>query len=146
MDNSIIEMLYQTAKEDPEIMQRITFEILESESIHDYSVIKNFVKDVKALGAKVAIDDFGSGYSNFEHILNLDIDYLKIDGSLIKNLDKDDTKMELIIETIVSFSKKTNIETIAEFVHSKKVYEKVKKLNLNYSQGFYFSEPKGEIN
>ena len=144
-DEEIMEFLHNSVKNYPKLFKYITFEILEDDAIYNYQSLKDFIIFIKSKGSKVAIDDFGSGYSNFEHILNLDIDYLKIDGSLIKNLDKDDTKMELIIETIVNFSKKTKIETIAEFLHSEKVWQKVKKLNIDYSQGYYFSKPKRDI-
>ncbi|NPA55468.1 MAG: bifunctional diguanylate cyclase/phosphodiesterase [Epsilonproteobacteria bacterium] len=128
----------------PELFEYITFEILEDDAISNYDELKNFIHLVKSKGSEVAIDDFGSGYSNFEHILNLDIDYLKIDGSLIKNINHD-KKSELIVETIIVFANKTGIKTIAEFVHSKEVLQKVKELGIDYSQGFYLGEPQPNI-
>lgn len=70
--------------------------------------------NVKNMGAKIAIDDFGSGYSNFEHLARLNVDIIKIDGSLIKNIDVN-KNAEIITQTIVSFAKKLNIECVAEF-------------------------------
>jgi len=137
-------LMYQLLEKYPEIFKYITFEILEDDAINNYEELKKFITLVKKYGSKVAIDDFGSGYSNFAHVLNLDIDYLKIDGSLIKNLEND-KKMEVIVETIVDFAKKTDMEVIAEFVYSKGVLQKVKELNIDYSQGFYLGEPKGDI-
>ena len=128
----------------PNTVKYITFEILESEAVGDYKSLQQFIKKVKSKGASIAIDDFGSGYSNFAHILNLDIDYLKIDGSLIKNLDKDE-KMGVIVETIVEFSKKVGMKTIAEFVSNKEIYKKVKEYKIDYTQGFYLGEPKGDL-
>ncbi len=66
---------------------RLVFEILESENLSDYDFLEEFVLKYKKLGVKIAIDDFGSGYSNFIRIIRLKPDYLKIDGSLIKNID-----------------------------------------------------------
>ena len=103
-----------------------------------------FIKTVKALGSKIAIDDFGSGYSNYEYILRLNVDYIKIDSSLIKNIATDKNS-QVLIETIVDFTKKLNIQTIAEFVHSKEVYDEVKKLKIDFSQGFYLGEPGPKI-
>ena len=68
-----------------ETAKRVVFEILESEGLQNYTIIKSFIDDVKSLGCKIAIDDFGSGYSNFDHIISLDVDYIKIDASMIKN-------------------------------------------------------------
>ena len=119
---------------------QITFEIVESEGIEEFEEVNKFIKNAKNLGCKIAIDDFGTGYSNFEYIIKLDIDIIKIDGSLIKNIHID-KNMELTVSTIVTFSKALNITTVAEFVHNKKVYEYVKKLGIDYSQGYYFHEP-----
>lgn len=124
-----------------EIAKRITFEILESEGIENYQVVHDFIHEMKEYGCKMAIDDFGAGYSNFEHILRLDVNYLKIDSSLIKNIDAD-IYSQIIVETIVNFVKKLEIEIIAEFVHSERVHQKVKALGVDYSQGYYIGEPK----
>lgn len=113
---------------------------MESEEIENYSQVEEFINTVKSYGCKVAIDDFGSGYSNFNRILNLNIDYLKIDASIIKNILNDKTS-ETIVKFIIDLTRDMNIKTIAEFVHSKEIFEKVKELGIDYSQGFYISEP-----
>ena len=120
--------------------QKLIFELLESEEIENYSQVEEFINTVKSYGCKVAIDDFGSGYSNFNRILNLNIDYLKIDASIIKNILNDKTS-ETIVKFIIDLTRDMNIKTIAEFVHSKEIFEKVKELGIDYSQGFYISEP-----
>ena len=117
-----------------------TAEILESESIDNYEIIKDFIDTIKAFGCRVAIDDFGSGYSNFERLFQLNIDYIKIDGSIIKNIDKD-RQLKIIAETITQFAKKSNIKVVAEFVHSKEVVKILNDLKIDYMQGFYFSPP-----
>ncbi len=122
----------------------LVFEILESEGIENYKDVTRFLRNLKSLGAKLAIDDFGSGYSNFEYILKLDVDYLKIDGSLIKNIDVNEDA-QIITSTIVEFAKKLKIKTIAEFVHNKEIYEKVKNLDFDYVQGFYIGKPKKSL-
>ncbi len=126
-----------------EIADKITFEILESEDIQDrdYEAIIEFITKIKSYGCEVAIDDFGSGYSNFEKLLKLDIDLLKIDGTLIKNIDKD-KNAELIVKTMINFSKNAGIRVVAEFVHSKEVLAKLKELDIDYVQGYYLGEPK----
>ncbi len=128
-------------EQNPDIASRTVFEITESEGIFNFDVMIDFIRDVKALGCKIAIDDFGTGYSNFEYIVKLNVDYIKIDASIIKNLDKDRNSY-IIAKMIVNAAKELGILTIAEFVHSKEVQEKCLELGIDFSQGFYFSEPK----
>ena len=123
-----------------DIASLIIFEILESESIEDYSKVVNFITLVKELGSKIAIDDFGSGYSNFAYLLKLKPDYIKLDGSFIKNIDTDKNSY-LIAKTIIDFAHALGMKTIAEFVHSKEVFEVVKSLGVDEFQGYYFSQP-----
>lgn len=122
------------------VSNRVVFEILEDENIKSYEVLKLFIDEVKALGCKIAIDDFGSGYSNFEHLLKMNIDYLKIDASLIKNIAKDETSYK-ITKTIIEFAKSLNLQTIAEYVENEEIFKIVRELGADYSQGYFFSEP-----
>jgi len=122
------------------LAERVCFEILETEEIENYQVIANFVSEVRKLGCKVSIDDFGSGYSNFSHLLNLHFDYLKIDASLIKDIHKDKHK-QIIVKTIVTFARELGIKTIGEFVESKEIYDFITEIGIDYSQGYYFSAP-----
>jgi diguanylate cyclase (GGDEF)-like protein len=122
----------------------VIFEILESEGIENYDAILGFIEKVKAFGAKIAIDDFGSGYSNFERIGELRVDFIKIDGSLIKNIDKND-EMKIIAKTIVTFAKELGIKTIAEYVHSAEILECVQEIGIDYAQGFYIGKPSCDI-
>ncbi|MBU3014894.1 GGDEF domain-containing phosphodiesterase [Poseidonibacter lekithochrous] len=122
------------------VSNKVVFEILEDENVKDYSHLILFVDQIKDLGCKVAIDDFGSGYSNFEHILKMNIDYLKIDASLIKNIATDENSYQ-ITKTIVEFAKNLNLQTIAEYVENKEIFELTKELGVDYSQGYYFSPP-----
>ncbi|HBD93631.1 MAG TPA: hypothetical protein DC057_05620 [Spirochaetia bacterium] len=92
----------------------------------------------------MAIDDFGSGYSNFDHIISLDVDYIKIDASMIKNIDKE-RESQIITKTIVNFSKELNMKTVSEYVHSLAVFNKVKELGVDFSQGYFFGEPTIDI-
>lgn len=119
---------------------RIIFEILESEGIENYKEVTDFIAHMKSLGAKIAIDDFGTGYSNFEHILNLSIDYIKIDGTLIKGM-KNSHKNRIIVETIVDFAKKIGSKTIAEFVCDEETLVISKELGVDCLQGFHIGKP-----
>lgn len=119
---------------------RVFVEILESEGIDNYNYTIEIIERMKSNGIKIAIDDFGTGYSNFAYIISLDIDILKIDGSLVKGVHADRTKQS-ILESIIFFSKELNIKTVAEFVSDKETYDKVKELNINYVQGYYLDKP-----
>ena len=135
----IIEML-----KEYNIASKVVFEIVESEGIQDFTYVNNFIDRVKELGCKIAIDDFGSGYSNFEYLIKLNADYIKIDGSLIKDILLNKSNQEIVI-TIVDFAKRQGFKTIAEFVSSKEIFDKIKELGLDYAQGYYIHEPKPEI-
>ncbi|MEA1956602.1 MAG: EAL domain-containing protein [Campylobacterota bacterium] len=119
---------------------RVVFEILETEEITEFDLINSFAKDVKELGAKLAIDDFGSGYSNYNYIIKLNVDFLKIDSSLIMNIDKDE-KIAIVVESIINSSHKLGLKTIAEYVSSKKIMDKVKELGVDFIQGYHIDKP-----
>ena len=122
------------------ISNRVVLEIVESEGIENFDDVSQFIKEMKGIGCKIAIDDFGTGYSNFDYLMKLNVDYVKIDGSMIKNIDTDENA-QLVIKLIVEFAQKLNIKTIAEFVHSEAVYNKVKEMGIDYSQGFHLGKP-----
>ncbi len=123
---------------------RIIIELLESEAIEDFEKIEEFIKIVRSYGAKIAIDDFGSGYSNFIYLTKINPDFIKIDGSLIKNIHEGEKSL-IITKNIHNFAKEIGCKTIAEFVHNKEVLNIVEKLNIDGVQGYYIAEPKVEI-
>ncbi len=123
--------------------KQILFEILESEDFNNYEEVIDFIHRVKRYGCKIAIDDFGSGYSNFKRILELDIDFIKIDGSLIKQID-DDPNIEVVVQTILEFAHNAKLKSVAEFVHSESVFNKVTSMGFDLLQGYYIGEPSKE--
>jgi PAS domain S-box-containing protein len=135
------EEVYKLLEQYENDNDRIVFELLEDERVKDFKSIRRFIRKVKNKGVQIAIDDFGSGYSNFERLLDFEPDILKIDGSLIKNIEKDKFSRN-IIETIVTFAKKQNILTIAEYVENESIFNLLYEIGVDYSQGFYFGEPK----
>ncbi|MEJ2372580.1 MAG: GGDEF domain-containing protein [Sulfurimonas sp.] len=126
------------------IGQRVCFEIVETESIQKFDVIEKFINEVKSYGAKISIDDFGTGYSNFEYLMRLQADYIKIDGSIIKNI-VNDKKSALITSIIVSFAKEMNMKTIGEFVENEDIDKKLKELGVDKSQGYFIERPKEKL-
>ncbi|WP_323651153.1 EAL domain-containing response regulator [Aliarcobacter butzleri] len=118
----------------------LSFEILESEEIVDFEEVSRFISEVKKFECLVGIDDFGAGYSNFHLLSKLKISFIKIDGSLIQNIHNS-KDLEIIVRTISNIAKEFNVKTVAEFVANEEIYNKVKELNIDYSQGFYFDKP-----
>lgn len=135
------DFILRTLENNSNIAAKLTFELLETEEINDFNALKEFIKKVKAFGVSIAIDDFGSGYSNYNYLLELDVDIIKIDGSLIKNIDKSENN-QLVVRSIIEFAKLANIKTVAEFVASQEIEKVVTELGVDYGQGFYYSAPK----
>lgn len=124
--------------------ERIVFELVESEKIDNNDLVKSFLAQLKRLGCQIAIDDFGSGYSNYAYMLEMGIDLIKIDGSLIVNIDKDKDKQR-IVSSIISIAHDLGMETVAEYVNSHAVYEMVVFLGTDYVQGIYIAAAAEEL-
>ncbi len=120
--------------------KRLILELVESEGIENFAQVSHFIEQVKAYGCRIAIDDFGSGYSNFIYLMKLKADYIKIDGSLIRDMDVD-LNARAIVQAIVSYAKESGISTIAEFVENETVLNLVKEMGIDFSQGYHFSPP-----
>jgi PAS domain S-box-containing protein len=136
MRQKILSLLEQHKKD----ANRIVFELLEDEGIKDFEVVKRFISVVKEYGVKIAIDDFGAGYSNFERLLDYQPDILKIDGCLIRDIETSSYSLSAV-KSIVTFAKEQNIQTIAEFIENESIFNIIKELGVDYSQGYYFGEP-----
>lgn len=118
----------------------ITLEFLESEGIQDFEATKNFCEIMKKYGAFIAIDDFGKGYSNFNYFLDVPFDILKIDGSLVKKVN--DYKGYLLLKSIVDYTKKLGIKTVAEFVEDEEIFNQLNTIGIDMYQGYYIDKPK----
>jgi len=124
--------------------KRLIIELLEDETIHNFDEVLKFIKELKQMGVRVAIDDYGSGYSNLERVFQFEPDFIKIDGSIIKGIVDDKTK-EAITKSAVYLAKEIGVKTIAEFVADKDIYDKCIEIEIDFLQGYYISEPKLEI-
>jgi len=141
-DLASIEMknwLYKRLEEDS-VGSLVCFEIVETEAFSDLEVLKEFYSKIKELGAELAVDDFGSGYSNYEYLSIIKPDYIKVDGSLVSRI-LESKEIESLIRYILMFAKEMNIKTVAEFVSSEELCKKVEELGFDYGQGFYFGKP-----
>lgn len=122
----------------------IVFEITERETVTNFSVLEKFVINLKMAGYKFAIDDFGSGFSSFHYIKKFPIDYLKIDGEFILNINRD-KKDKAFVHSILTLAKELNVKTVAEFVEDEEIVETLKEMGIDYMQGFHIGKPKSSF-
>jgi len=143
MNHDLMNFIYDYAKKH-KVFKKLVLEIVESEEIEDSEFISSIISRFKEKGVRIAIDDFGSGYSNYDYLISLQADYVKIDGSMTKHILEDERTAE-VVKSIVNFAKKSNMKTIAEFVSSKEISDKVKSLGVDFAQGFYYGKAEPEL-
>jgi len=131
----------QKYKIDP---SRVVLELLEDITTLDNQVILNQLDHLRALGFKIAIDDFGAESSNLSRLLEIDPDYIKIDGAFIKNI-LEDKKSQVIVDAVIMICRANGIKIIAEYIHNEDVQNKIVSLGIDYSQGYYFGAPQPEL-
>ncbi|MBB5020859.1 EAL domain-containing response regulator [Desulfurispira natronophila] len=124
--------------------QQVIFEILEGASVYASKGSIDQLHALKDLGCQIALDDFGAEHSNFSRLLDLQADYIKIDGMFIRHLDSD-PRSESITRAIINLASSLKMQTVAEFVCSEEVYHKVVELGISHSQGFYVGKPLPKI-
>jgi diguanylate cyclase (GGDEF)-like protein len=144
LDNKIYNLILEELEKNKEFASWLVVELLEYELVEELEIILVRLLKIKEYGVKIAVDDFGSGYSNYAMFQTLPIDILKIDGSLIKDIDSSEISYK-ITNSIVLLAKELGITTVAEFVHSEAVYDKVKSLEIDDVQGYYIAKPEPKI-
>ena len=122
--------------------ENFVFEILEDEDVDEYETLLHFVNSIHKLGGKISIDDFGSGYSNLQHLLNISADFLKIDGSIVKECCNSKDSANLI-RLISSWRRLGSHDTgiVAEYVENEEIQDKLLQYSIDFSQGYLFSKP-----
>ncbi|MBV5279587.1 MAG: EAL domain-containing protein, partial [Campylobacteraceae bacterium] len=123
-----------------QIGNRLILELLESEEIITSVKFLPFVEEMRSLGVRFALDDFGSGYSNFSFVLQMHPYFLKIDGSLIKNIMTDKNSYN-VVQAIVAFAKEIDVQVIAEFVENEEIVQALQTCGIHWMQGYHFSIP-----
>jgi EAL domain-containing protein (putative c-di-GMP-specific phosphodiesterase class I) len=121
------------------IGSHLTVEIVETEQIQDLEMVNEFIFALKKSGVLIAIDDFGSGFCNFDNIVKLDIDYVKLDGSLVSKIH--DKKYRIILESMVNICHDLGIKTIAEYISDESIMELAQSIGVDYLQGFHLHKP-----
>ena len=139
-DRSWLRALVSHVKGKPEIAKRLMIEITETAALDDFEDSARFVAAVRDLGCKVALDDFGSGYTSFRHLKSLTVDVVKIDGSFVINLGENPDNL-LFIRTLLNLADGFGITTVAECVQSEQDANLLKAEGVDYLQGFYYGRP-----
>ncbi|MEA2092037.1 MAG: EAL domain-containing protein, partial [Campylobacterota bacterium] len=103
-------------------------------------IVQKFITKLKTYGSKILIDDFGTGYSNFSYFSDLDIDIVKIDGSIVSEIETNERKLHMLT-SIHKFSNGMDMKNVAEFVETKEVAILLREIGVEYAQGYYFSPP-----
>jgi diguanylate cyclase (GGDEF)-like protein len=144
LEEKFVEFIEQTRIRYGINSDRIYFEILEESSILTNPLAEKHLNQLTQLGYHLCLDDFGVQCSNFAQLGNLDLDIVKIDGIYIKDIDIN-KKSQTVTESILFFTHKIGVKTVAEFVHSAQVYEIVKSMGVDYAQGYFLGEPKPDL-
>ena len=140
LNHDLINDMFRTFKQDLHTSARIDIELLESENLENAQEVQYFIDRAHSFGSKILIDDFGTGYSNFTYFSNLDVDLIKIDGSIVKEITTNERKLHML-KSIHEFSSGMDMENVAEFVETKEIALMLKKLGITYAQGYYFGKP-----
>ncbi len=120
---------------------RICFEITETEEITDIKVAQHFISEMRNEGCTFALDDFGSGLSSFTYLKELSVDYLKIDGSFVRDITRNSIDRS-IVEGVVTVGDKIGLPTIAEFVEDEETLQLLKRIGVDYAQGWHLGKPR----
>ncbi|MCG8547607.1 MAG: EAL domain-containing protein [Alphaproteobacteria bacterium] len=139
-DRSWLRALVGLVKGKPDIANRLIIEITETAALHDFEDSARFVAAVRDLGCKVALDDFGSGYTSFRHLKSLTVDVVKIDGSFVMNV-ADNPDNLLFIRTLLNLAEGFGMKTVAECVQSPKDAKLLQEEGVNFMQGYYYGRP-----
>lgn len=138
-NRNMLRMIFKYMQEAPH-PENFVFEIVESEEIGDYEYIKGFADCIHEYGAKIAIDDFGSGFSNIMHVLKIGADYIKIDGAIIRTIISE-PRCRDFIEFMNSWCKKMGQKLICEYIENEEIQRVMEEIGVPFSQGYYFSKP-----
>lgn len=120
--------------------EKITFEVTETVAAGSLVFTKRFIREIKQFGCKFSLDDFGTGYSSYSYLKSLDVDYLKIDGSFIKDIANSPTDV-VMVNSMNEIAHSLELETIAEYVENMKIHAILKEIGVDYAQGWGIQKP-----
>jgi len=131
----------QAMRENLRIAPHLCFEITETAAISNLESVQSLIEDLKTLGCRFALDDFGSGLSSFAYLQNMGVDYLKIDGAFVRDMVRDPINAAMV-EAIAKVARIMGIRTIAEYVEDQATADALQAMGVDYGQGHYFAEAK----
>jgi diguanylate cyclase (GGDEF)-like protein len=140
-DKEFLEFVIQRFEEHNLPPQKICFEVTETAAIANLTHATHFIKALKALGCRFALDDFGSGLSSFAYLKNLPVDFIKIDGMFVKDIVDDPIDLAMV-KSINDMAQVMGKQTIAEFVENDAILEKLRKIGVDYAQGYGIDRPR----
>ncbi len=120
--------------------EAITFEVTETAAISNIQSAQAFIEEFRALGCRFALDDFGCGLSSFSYLQNLPVDYLKIDGSFVVDIDVNDVNRAMV-DAINQIGHVMGIETVCEFVENERIVHVLREIGVDYAQGYHIGRP-----
>ncbi|MFP4362272.1 MAG: EAL domain-containing protein [Spirochaetia bacterium] len=144
-DESLIEFIMDRSARYAGAPKYFCFELTETAAIQNFTKAQKFITILKAEGFTFALDDFGTGFSSFSNLKRLPVDYLKIDGSFVKDIDADPINRALV-ESVNNIGHVFNLKTIAEFVKNERIMDKVTEIGVDYAQGYGIAKPIPFIN
>lgn len=139
-DDRFLEFLEMALRRNPELASTLCFEITETVAVANFGRAREVIQTVKQFGCQFALDDFGSGMSSFGYLKNLPVDYLKIDGSLVRQIDTNPTDLAML-DAINRIGQVLNLQTVAEFVESERSLQLLRDIGINYAQGYAIHRP-----
>lgn len=139
-DNELLAWLQDNGSIKSEHFGKVLFEVTETAALSNINSANNFISALNSRGSQFALDDFGMGFSSFNYLKQLSVDYLKIDGSFIQNLPRDSMNQNLV-RSIVEVAHKLHKETIAEFVEDKETLRMVRNYGSDHAQGYFIGRP-----
>ncbi len=140
VNDYMLKLIDEALRQDGVPVEKIIFEITETVAIKKLEVAQRFIAMAKARGCRVSLDDFGSGYSSFAYLKNLDVDYLKIDGAFVKDLASSPTDLAMV-KSMHEIGHSFGLETIAEYVESSAILGKLAEIGVDYAQGYAVEKP-----
>lgn len=139
-DRSWLRILTANLKDRPDLARRLIIEVTETAALHDIEETARFVSAVRDLGCRVAVDDFGAGYTTFRHLKALTVDVVKIDGSFVRGIG-DNEKNQLFLRNLLSLARSFGLDTVAECVETAEDAAYLVREGIDLLQGYYFGQP-----